>query len=123
MIEVLEGLLENFDGQASWTRCFAHILNLVAKTTIKQFDVPKGKADEALDAAEKELRDLAEGVDVEEIMTRAETPLNEDEEPDDVDGLVDERDALDEEERQELDESVRPVRLVLTKVCQSQNQY
>jgi hypothetical protein len=38
---------------------------------ICQFDVPTGKADMALDDAERELRELAEGLDIEEEITKA----------------------------------------------------
>jgi hypothetical protein len=44
---------------------------LVAKRLIHQFDVLKGDADAAIDEAEKELRDLAEGMDIEEMVTQS----------------------------------------------------
>jgi len=36
-----------------------------------QFDIPKGGVDVTLDEAEKELRNLAEGIDIEEMMTKS----------------------------------------------------
>ncbi|KAF9537612.1 hypothetical protein CPC08DRAFT_613930, partial [Agrocybe pediades] len=38
MIEEMSTLLDHFPGAPNQTRCFTHILNLVAKTIIKQFD-------------------------------------------------------------------------------------
>ncbi|RDX45346.1 hypothetical protein K466DRAFT_443634, partial [Polyporus arcularius HHB13444] len=38
MIEELSQLLPEFQGDFSRTRCFLHILNLVAKAMLKQFD-------------------------------------------------------------------------------------
>jgi hypothetical protein len=42
---------------------------LVARRLIWLFDVPKKDADVALDDAEQELMGLAEGIDIEEILT------------------------------------------------------
>jgi hypothetical protein len=75
MIEELSELLHDFPGEANRTRCFTHILNLVAKSIIKQFDVPKARANEALEAlddAAKELAALAVDVDVKEQISREE---------------------------------------------------
>jgi hypothetical protein len=44
---------------------------LIAKTLLKQFDVPKKNAETALDAAEKELLELAQGIELEEMLTVA----------------------------------------------------
>lgn len=41
MVSELEKMLPEFPGEAARTRCFAHIVNLVAKSVIKQFDAPK----------------------------------------------------------------------------------
>ena len=43
MIDHLAILLEAFPRSANHTRCFTHILNLVAKCIMKQFDAPKKK--------------------------------------------------------------------------------
>jgi hypothetical protein len=55
MVEELSYLVVAFDGKASQTQCFAYILNLIAKSIIKQFDLPKGKVGEALDEVVGEL--------------------------------------------------------------------
>ena len=41
MIEELEDRIEEFAGSINHTRCFLHILNLVVKSVIRQFDLPK----------------------------------------------------------------------------------
>ncbi|TDL29000.1 hypothetical protein BD410DRAFT_702115, partial [Rickenella mellea] len=38
MTTELADLIDAFPGDANRTRCFAHILNLVAKSVIRQFD-------------------------------------------------------------------------------------
>ena len=62
MIVELMDLIHNFPGEANCTRCFAHIINLVAKSLLRQFDIPNKKADSALDEAEKILLELAKGL-------------------------------------------------------------
>ena len=62
MIEHLAALVETFPGAANRTRCFAHILNLVAKSVLRQFEGPKkGKA---ADDAAKELAADVDEMDV-----------------------------------------------------------
>lgn len=114
MIDELGDLLEEFPGASNRTRCFAHVINLVAKTALRQFDTSKAKADDALKEAEAELRALAEGIDIEEAITKVE--VNGEGDDDDDDGWIDEQEALDEQELAELEDSVRPMKLVLTKV-------
>ncbi|TFK81779.1 hypothetical protein K466DRAFT_452428, partial [Polyporus arcularius HHB13444] len=38
MVEALMKLLPGFPGEVNRVRCFTHILNLVAKSLIRQFD-------------------------------------------------------------------------------------
>jgi hypothetical protein len=120
MIDKLVDILLNFSGQANHCHCFLHIVNLIAKTLLKQFDVPKKDAESALDDAEKELLELAAGIDMEEMVTVAEAGAGDkdDDENDDVEGWVDEMALLSEEERAALHENVGPVRLVLVKVSE-----
>src|SRR6202035_3600666 len=109
---------EHFPGAANRTRCFAHILNLVAKSVIRQFDVAKGEADGALSSAEKALQDLADGVDLEDLVAQGEEEVEDDEIEEDrnEEGWIDEREELTEMQCDELDELTRPVKLVLVKV-------
>jgi len=66
MIAELVNLLNDFAGPANQTRCFTHILNLVVKSVICQFDLPKSKGDKILDDAAKELLSLAGNIKFEE---------------------------------------------------------
>ena len=119
MIIRMSDLLISFPGDANRARCFNHVVALIAKSAIHQFDVPKGRADAALDEVESELRELAEGLDIEEEQTKGEWegPDNEeDEEGEDPDGWVDEVAGLSVADREALEENIRPVRLVLVKV-------
>ena len=121
MIEHLSTLVEIFPGAANQTRCFTHILNLVVKSILRQFEPKKktgdGEAEDVGDA-KKALAALAEELELEDS-----TGLGEDIEDDnlevkddDDDGLGDERDGMSEEDVTELEESLVPVRLILTKV-------
>lgn len=121
MIDHLAVLIDEFPGAANQIRCFAHILNLVAKSVLRQFEAPKkGKAldaelaaaineidgdDETSDGGINEGGDECDDVDDEVV-------------DDDEDGLQDELDELSEEELLSVKESVKPIRLVLTKVSQ-----
>jgi hypothetical protein len=85
MISELVDLLHNFLGDANHTWCFAHIINLVVKSLLKQFEVPKKKADEVLSKAEWAMVELAEGIDLEELETRLQIQKEGDESDDDDD--------------------------------------
>jgi hypothetical protein len=115
MIEHLADILTEFPGSANRTRCYAHILNLVAKAIMKQFDAPKGKTT-GFEVALEEFEDELE-TEPDDNLTEAEG--NEAPENDGTDDeIVDEsRRGMSEEEISALDESVKPVRLVLFKVC------
>jgi hypothetical protein len=130
MIAELVKILPDFS-QVNHTRCFLHIVNLCAKSIIKQFDVPKKKEDEHLDEAVRELQndndelqDLAGDQELEEQQTVdaiAQRQINgqdgeEEEEEDDIEGWIDEMELLSPAERAGLEESIRPVKLVLVKV-------
>lgn len=115
------------------TRCFAHILNLVAKSLLKQFDVEKKTKDgrstdddasmEEIDLSEgeRDLLELADGIDEEELTTAQENDPTDEEDglDDDEDGWVDELEALSEEERANLKAITRPVSRTLVKARDS----
>ena len=111
MIEELENLIDEFPGAANQTRCFAHIINLVVKSILRQFDVPKSRGNGADNGV---LHDIAGDIEIEEAA--AEAGSGDDDLADNVEGWIDERVLMDEEERGALDASVMPVRLALTKV-------
>ena len=118
MILELSKLVPSFPGESNLTRCFNHVLNLVAKTAIQVFDVPESNKDSVLNNATAELQQLAKNIDIEELETRAAGYENDEEggDVDSTDGWIDERLGLTEVEREELDDSVLLVRLLLVKV-------
>jgi len=121
MINELEKLVANFLGSANQTRCFLHVLNLVVKSIIQQFDVPKSKKtsdgdDSDEDEGTEELLKLAGEIDVEEEITAGAGDVGDAIEDDNNEGWVDELVTMTEEELDDLSESVQPVRLLLTKV-------
>jgi hypothetical protein len=111
MIEELAVQLDDFPGSASRVRCFAHILNLVVKSIMRQFDVPEKKIGDVADEATRELQKLAGDIVREELMSQSGV-----EQQDNVEGWVDERAEMDADELTALDDAVQPVRFLLTKV-------
>ncbi|KAF8581722.1 hypothetical protein K439DRAFT_1353049 [Ramaria rubella] len=47
MSDQLDQFVKDFPREANRTRCFAHIVNLIAKSLLKQFDIPAKRADAA----------------------------------------------------------------------------
>lgn len=123
MVSELEMKLTHFSS-VNHTRCFAHILNLVAKSLLKQFDVKQdpGKNDN-LDEDEQTLLAMAENLEEEELIM-AQKNNGEDgsgEDNDSLDGWVDEVEALTLEEHKNLEESIWPVKRMLVKVTKVLN--
>lgn len=121
MVEELEDLLPGFS-HVNHTRCFLHVNNLVARTLVRQFDIPKAKPGAAVDDddPDKELRELAGDIDLEERQTRealleeiGDGELGPD---DDNEEWIDEMAALSQAEREGLQDSLRPVQMILVKV-------
>lgn len=122
MIEELAKSLSDFS-EVNRTRCFLHIVNLCAKSIIRQFDIHKRGPDEPVDAAERDLQDLAEDIDLEEQQAAEllkQHAVGDNENEDDADGWIDEMAVLSLAERAELHEDIWPVKLVLVKVCHKQ---
>ena len=122
MINELGVLIDDFPGSENQTRCFLHVLNLVVKSIIRQFDLPKSKKtsdneedEENISEATKELLKLAAEIECEEEIAGA-SGDEEDMEDDNDEGWVDEREEMTEGELHRLTKSVQPVRLVLSKV-------
>jgi hypothetical protein len=114
MIEELTNLLDDFPGPPNQMWCFTHILNLVVKSIICQFDSPKSKKDRNSNEATNEPLSLAGNIEFD-----YEEPVRDDEgeeEDDNVEDWVDECLLMTEAELEELDHSVEPLRLLLTKV-------
>lgn len=127
MSDILGEQVEGFEGSLGWVRCFAHVINLVVKTLLRQFDVPKAKLNE-VDAEDEELYELAAdddedgGAEGEAAQSGADGDFvlpSGAEDVDDAEGWVDEVAAMTAEERAEFEAKVRPVRMVLTKVSTS----
>jgi hypothetical protein len=70
MVKELKDLLEIFPGESNRTWCFNHIVNLIVKSVIQQFDIPKAKGNESFDDVLWELMVSAEDLDKEELATR-----------------------------------------------------
>jgi hypothetical protein len=119
MITELTDLVDDFPGPANQTRCFAHVLNLVVKSIIRQFDLPKKGKNKVLDEGSEELLSLAGNIDVEEdVLSRDQGEDGVAGEDDNFEGWIDERTLMDEDDVEELEKSVEPVRVLLTKVRQ-----
>ena len=114
MIDKLGSILDDFPGAANQTRYFLHIINLVAKSVLHQFEPPKAKDKDLLSEAAKELAALAEDLESIDDHNGEENDLDELED-DNKDGKRDEHEGMSEEEIVELEECVQPVRLVLVK--------
>lgn len=130
MVEELADLVPSFDGIVNHTRCFAHTVNLIAKSILRPFDVESAKqtsasvgmqgsnvVDGVPSSAERALEEIATGLDVEDTIA-AEEALMEGELDiqDDLTGWIDETALLTDAEHVALKESVRPVKEVLVKV-------
>jgi hypothetical protein len=124
MIDHLATILEAFLGTANRTRCFTHILNLVAKCIMRQFDIPKKQENcetdldgltAALDDLEGELEDEPEAKEASEIKGKREQSSDTEEDVG-LDELLNGREGLTAAEVEALEASIRPVRLVLSKV-------
>ena len=121
MIDHLAELLDDFPGHANQTWCFAHTLSISAKAILKQFDIQKASADEALDEAVSALADMAQEIDLEDRFEQEARAADDDEGEDQQLGpWEDFRDGLSEKQRKELDVGVQPVRSTLAKVHQQQ---
>ena len=133
MIEHLAALINTFPGAANQMRCFAHILNLVAKSVLRQSEAPKAKGGKVPDNAAKELAavfdDLEDDTDAsdgirdnagKEPDSRGNDDGSEEEDDcvvdDNEDGLPDEWDGMEEEELANHEVTVKPIRVMLTKV-------
>ena len=82
---------------------------------MKQFNLPKVKVGETLDAAAQALTNLPGDIESEELAMGGDLISNEDED-DNYEGLADVRDGMLEEEIVALDAMLQPVCLVLVKV-------
>ena len=118
MVTELNNLLTMFSA-SNCTRCFVHILNLIAKSLLKQFDVKLKAGDtDDLNNDDASLLALAEDIETEELTAAQEKDDGdgEAEEDNQVDDWVDEVEALTPEECADHEESIWPVKQTLIKV-------
>ena len=111
MTDELAGLIVHFGGDLTQTQCLLHIINLVAKTVMKEFDVQDDG--EGAD----DLTMLAEGIDAGDLWVIEEwegcgDKIN------DVDGWIDEILLLMANERVRLEGKIHPVKVALVKVSE-----
>jgi hypothetical protein len=116
MIGELALLIEAFPGAANQTRCFLHIINLVAKSVLRQFESPNARHKDLLSNGAKELAALAE-----ELEGSVDEHNGDDGDPDEAENDNEEegehgREGMSDEEIATLEDGIQPVQLVLAKV-------
>jgi hypothetical protein len=111
---VLAEFVPGFEGEVGHTRCFLHVVNLVAKSLIHQFDV-HGSQTEVDKEQQPEVTDEA---DVEGTPSDDAADLDESEDTtaDGGDGFVDEVEKLGEGEKELHIHTIRPVKAILVKI-------
>jgi hypothetical protein len=114
MIKELAEFIPGFEGEVGHTRCFLHVVNLVAKSLIHQFDVHSSQT-EVDEEQQPEVTDEAE-VEGTPSDDAADSDESEDTTADDDDGFVDEVETLGEGEKELHIHTIRPVKAVLVKV-------
>ncbi|KDR67829.1 hypothetical protein GALMADRAFT_146839 [Galerina marginata CBS 339.88] len=120
MIEELAKSLEAFPGAANLVSCSLHIVNLVAKGVLHQFEPPKSKKQGndlfAEGAAELAALSINLEDDGGQLDDKVEDDVDDAVEDDDVEGLDETRDGMSADEIKELKKEVKPVQLVLAKL-------
>jgi len=116
----LDDILPAFNG-INRTCCFLHIVNLVMKSLLRQFEAMKKLRGDNTDLSkeEQEQLQLKEDLETEELITIEKANEDEDEDGadnDDTDGWVDKTEGLIAKEKRQLQWSITPVRHVLAKV-------
>ena len=130
MIESMATIMSEFSGEASRARCLAHIVNLVVKIILRQFDVSKKKEKkdkpnipvdgDGVDDAEI-MECEAEVEELVRVLDKEEKEMNEDDETDneESENLVRDVEMIEEameDEIKEVSKMVKPVRQVIFKV-------
>lgn len=136
MVRELEKQVPAFANEASLTRCFLHLVNPVARTTIRIFDIPEknsrstnngGDGGDPIPAqAQQQLEKLSENLELEDAETHASMVQDVQESDKDKDfqddlenstkGWIDERELMGDKDNEILDVSVIPVWLDILKV-------
>lgn len=120
MIDELKDQVLEFDGHSTHAWCFLHMINLVAKSLVCEFNVDKkgragehtGSMDEDTERLEQELWTLTEGIELEELSTVDENDLDGN---DELEGWIDKVERLSEEAWKEFQRTICLVKLALIK--------
>jgi hypothetical protein len=123
MIEEIDDRIEDYS-QVNHVQCFLHVVNLVAKSLLNQFEprkmktVPDGQETEV----EKEIARLVDGLEAEAERSRVVAGDESDGDDDDSNGIMDAKDVVGEAEREQFHAIIRPVQLILAKVSKKKDQ-
>jgi len=123
MVTELDKMLISFSA-VNHTWCFTHIINLVSKSLLHQFDLKRDKkSGREFDDNEKSLLDLAGDIEGEEYNMAKENDTTNEEtvDHDNLEGWVDKVATFTPEQQANLEASVRPVRRMLVKVWQDKS--
>ena len=104
MVACMVQLLPTFAGKASRTQCFLHIVNLVAKTLMRQFDMqPNGGAHEA-DEIREQIREPEKDAELDDMddVNQLDDQNNE--------GWVDEMEELTQAQQDNVIKGIQPIR-------------
>ncbi|KAJ3713777.1 hypothetical protein C8R42DRAFT_592237, partial [Lentinula raphanica] len=121
MLDELEEQLVGFLGKRAHVRCFAHTVNLTAKGVLCPFEPVKRKAatneENNEEAGEHRTRTPEEQMGLDELYTELmNLEENGDVDRDNIEGFVEVLNEMSEEEREEWDRNVAPVKSTLYKV-------
>ena len=120
MVDELAGRLKEFPGATNRTRCFTHIINLVVKGIMYQFDVPSKKSGAFTDERAEAYHMIAGDIEMDELLTQVESENSQEDKDgplhDNDKGWIDEWDNMAEEDVDKLEDSMRPLQYLLTKV-------
>jgi hypothetical protein len=120
MIVKLTRQLIDFPRSLNRACCFTHILNLVVKSIMHQFDVSSVRAGRSgmTDERTEELLRMAGDINDEEQEMEGKDSKDALEEEDNTDRWIDEWEEMEEGDVEELEEHVLPIRFLLTKVSE-----
>ena len=105
--------LPSFDGHRAHVRCFLHVLSLVVKSLLKQFDGRPDPEKAGMEDADHALLNLLEGLQGYDRVIEDDAG---DEDDDPADDEVDTLQNMSEVERAQFEVQVCPVKVVLAKV-------
>lgn len=113
MVEELKDLIKGFPGAARWVQCFSHVINLIAKSVIRQFDLLKGLKKDIVEEGHVELEGFVDDL---ELNLGPAVEEGDDKGDENDDGWVDERDEMSVDQLEELEMDVKPMHQALLKV-------